>query len=74
MVDQLLRKCKDSWPFQKPVEEWEAPNYYEVIKQPMGMSLKIVHCRCRVGDGDYDGDGDGDNGDGDGDGDGVGVF
>lgn len=31
-----LRNNKNSWPFHKPVDFKEVPDYYEVIKEPMG--------------------------------------
>lgn len=36
-VLKLLRKAKDAWPFQKPVQAWEAPGYYDIIKEPMDL-------------------------------------
>jgi len=35
-----LNDHPDSWPFRTPVEEWDAPGYYDVIKQPMDL-IKI---------------------------------
>ncbi|KAG1687147.1 Nucleosome-remodeling factor subunit BPTF [Nymphon striatum] len=32
-----LRSHKCSWPFSKPVDEREAPDYYHVIKEPMDL-------------------------------------
>lgn len=28
---------KSAWPFMEPVDPTEAPDYYKVIKEPMGM-------------------------------------
>lgn len=28
---------KSAWPFMEPVDPNEAPDYYKVIKEPMGM-------------------------------------
>lgn len=36
---EVLAKMKDhpaSWPFHKPVDRREVPDYYEVIKDPIG--------------------------------------
>jgi histone acetyltransferase len=45
IVDQMrlvVMKAKQhsrSWPFLKPVSKSEAPNYYEIVKTPMDLSL-----------------------------------
>jgi len=31
-----------SWPFQKPVDVKDVPNYYKIIKDPMGKKKKIL--------------------------------
>jgi histone acetyltransferase len=31
-----IKQTKNSWPFLKPVDPKEVPDYYEVIKEPMG--------------------------------------
>ncbi len=36
---QQVKSHGSAWPFQKPVERSEAPDYYEHIKYPMGKSL-----------------------------------
>jgi hypothetical protein len=33
----LFQAHKSAWPFMEPVDPNEAPNYYKVIKEPMGM-------------------------------------
>lgn len=33
----LLQAHKSAWPFMEPVDPTEAPDYYKVIKEPMGM-------------------------------------
>jgi len=35
IIDKL-RSDKNSWPFHKPVDLKEVPDYYDVIKEPMG--------------------------------------
>jgi hypothetical protein len=30
-----------SWPFQKPVDVKDVPNYYKIIKDPMGKEKSI---------------------------------
>ena len=32
---------EEAWPFQKPVEDWYAPGYYELIKVMKGMKHKV---------------------------------
>lgn len=32
---------KMSWPFQKPVDVKDVPNYYKIIKDPMGKQEKM---------------------------------
>lgn len=32
-----------AWPFQQPVNADEVPDYYEVIKQPMGTCPILTH-------------------------------
>jgi len=34
---QSLKQCQHSWPFLKPVEVEQAPDYYNVIKYPMDL-------------------------------------
>ena len=49
----LLRaKCtvsqqhKMSWPFRKPVETREAPDYHKIIKEPMGKANPKLLLQC----------------------------
>ncbi|CAF0881221.1 unnamed protein product [Adineta steineri] len=37
LIDQLLAH-KMSWPFQKPVDVKDVPNYYKIIKDPMDLT------------------------------------
>lgn len=32
----LFQAHKNAWPFMEPVDPTEAPDYYKVIKEPMG--------------------------------------
>ena len=44
LLRTILQQVKNhtcAWPFQKPVERSEAPDYYEHIKYPMGKCSKI---------------------------------
>lgn len=34
---------KSAWPFMEPVDPNEAPDYYKVIKEPMGKYLLLLH-------------------------------
>jgi hypothetical protein len=39
-LKEVLRKIKDhpsAWPFLQPVDASEVPDYYEIIKDPIGM-------------------------------------
>lgn len=33
---------KNAWPFMEPVDPREAPTYYKVIKEPMGMCYRCI--------------------------------
>jgi len=33
---------KSAWPFMEPVDPNEAPDYYKVIKQPIGKVFSII--------------------------------
>lgn len=33
---------KNAWPFMEPVDPREAPTYYKVIKEPMGMYIFTI--------------------------------
>jgi histone acetyltransferase len=35
---QKLKLAKNAWPFLKPVDPKEVPDYYEIIKEPMDIS------------------------------------
>ena len=37
-----LQSHKSAWPFIEPVDPTEAPDYYKVIKEPMGKSLSCL--------------------------------
>lgn len=32
----FLKSHKNAWPFMEPVDPHEAPDYYNVVKEPMG--------------------------------------
>jgi len=42
-IIQKLKSNKNSWPFLKPVDFKEVPDYYEVIKEPMGNNQYIIN-------------------------------
>lgn len=33
---------KNAWPFMEPVDPREAPTYYKVIKEPMGLYFLFI--------------------------------
>lgn len=35
----IFQSHKHAWPFMKPVDPLEAPDYYKVIKEPMGKNI-----------------------------------
>jgi hypothetical protein len=37
-----MAKHKDAWPFLKPVTKREAPNYFEIIRQPIDFASEIT--------------------------------
>lgn len=34
-----MDKAEDAWPFRQPVPKAEVPDYYDVIKDPVDLSL-----------------------------------
>lgn len=38
-LTKQIQLHKSAWPFMEPVDPREAPTYYKVIKEPMGMYL-----------------------------------
>lgn len=38
---KLIQSHKSAWPFLEPVDPAEAPNYYRVVKEPMGKCFYI---------------------------------
>lgn len=38
-----IQSHKSAWPFMEPVDPREAPMYYKVIKEPMGMFLSLFN-------------------------------
>lgn len=39
----LFQAHKSAWPFMEPVDPNEAPDYYKVIKEPMGKRHKYTN-------------------------------
>lgn len=39
---------KNAWPFMEPVDPREAPTYYKVIKEPMGMYVFTMYSTCNI--------------------------
>jgi histone acetyltransferase len=49
VMERLLRDLKEhslAWAFQQPVSREEVPDYYDHIKDPMGMSLFFSILGC----------------------------
>ena len=42
MLFYQLQSHPNAWPFLKPVDKAEAPDYYEHILFPMGMCIQLV--------------------------------
>ena len=34
---QSMQEHPDAWPFKEPVDARDVPDYYEIIKNPIGM-------------------------------------
>lgn len=45
LIELLLKAHKSAWPFMEPVDPTEAPDYYRVIKEPMGKCLLFSVCK-----------------------------
>ena len=48
-MDRLLRDMQNhpqAWPFLTPVNAEDVPDYYEVIKEPMGMLRQCLRDTC----------------------------
>lgn len=43
-----MNEHPDAWPFKDPVDARDVPDYYDIIKDPMGMWLifKLAHVNC----------------------------
>ena len=37
-----MQTHKSAWPFMEPVDPNEAPDYYKVIKEPMGKNISMI--------------------------------
>lgn len=38
----VLQTHPDAWPFMEPVKKSEAPDYYEIIRFPIGQFVLII--------------------------------
>ena len=36
-----MKKHKSSWPFLEPVNKDDVPDYYDIISDPIGFSIKL---------------------------------
>lgn len=42
---QAMHDHPDAWPFKEPVDSRDVPDYYDIIRDPMGKELhKLVFC------------------------------
>lgn len=41
---QMMSEHPDAWPFRDPVDARDVPDYYDVIKDPMGKNPKLMGC------------------------------
>lgn len=39
LYEQALSDHPDAWPFKDPVDARDVPDYYDIIKDPIGMCL-----------------------------------
>lgn len=39
---QSMHDHPDSWPFKEPVDARDVPDYYDIIKDPMGKTLSLA--------------------------------
>lgn len=39
LFEQAMHDHPDAWPFKEPVDARDVPDYYNIIKDPMGMTL-----------------------------------
>ena len=46
---ELMKNHSSSWPFHVPVSREEVPDYYDVIKDPIGSSFAFPSNNCRFG-------------------------
>lgn len=40
-LEQIMLDHPDAWPFKEPVDARDVPDYYEIIKDPMGNCLMV---------------------------------
>lgn len=39
---QMMHEHPDAWPFREPVDARDVPDYYDIIKDPMGKCGSLV--------------------------------
>jgi hypothetical protein len=45
---QAVIEHADAWPFKDPVDAREVPDYYEIIKDPIGNHSLITHALKKI--------------------------
>lgn len=43
LFEQAMHDHPDAWPFKEPVDARDVPDYYNIIKDPMGMLRIYVY-------------------------------
>lgn len=42
LFEQAVHDHPDAWPFKEPVDSRDVPDYYDIIKDPIGMFSTCV--------------------------------
>lgn len=41
-LNQMMNEHSDAWPFREPVDARDVPDYYHIIKDPMGFVSNLA--------------------------------